>query len=65
MFATPMCIQSRIYSKSFSPANPCELRCTPAVKNGHSGIRKFIQAQDGTPCNHGTRNICIQGKCEV
>ena len=35
------------------------------VNSGHSGMRKFIQAQDGTPCNHGTRNICIQGKCEV
>ncbi|XP_046864865.1 A disintegrin and metalloproteinase with thrombospondin motifs 9-like isoform X2 [Xenia sp. Carnegie-2017] len=44
--------------------NPCELRCTPVVGDGVVMIRKFIQGVDGTPCNHGTRNICVQGKCE-
>ncbi|XP_028411350.1 LOW QUALITY PROTEIN: SCO-spondin-like [Dendronephthya gigantea] len=44
--------------------NPCELRCVPLLSNGRSRIRKFIQAQDGTRCNHGTSNICIEGKCE-
>ena len=48
-----------------SSDNPCELRCIPLVQRGRSRIRKFIQAGDGTPCNHGTMNICIRGKCEV
>ncbi|CAG0907982.1 unnamed protein product, partial [Darwinula stevensoni] len=44
------------------PANPCELRCRPEGELFSVVLKE--SAADGTPCNPGSRDMCIAGICK-
>lgn len=41
---------------------PCVLYCK---NEAGSSVRLAARAKDGTPCKHGTRNVCIATICRV
>ncbi|XP_048524385.1 A disintegrin and metalloproteinase with thrombospondin motifs 12 isoform X1 [Dendroctonus ponderosae] len=50
------------WTASFQEKEPCALYC---VSEEHVLSKLEAAAKDGTPCKHGTRNMCISGVCRV
>lgn len=44
-------------------ATPCQLHCKPDGE--FMTVMLDDTVEDGTPCNPGTRDMCINGKCRV
>ncbi|XP_023217439.1 A disintegrin and metalloproteinase with thrombospondin motifs 7-like [Centruroides sculpturatus] len=44
-----------------TPLTPCQLHCKP--KGKFFSVMLSDTAKDGTPCNPGTNDMCINGKC--
>lgn len=44
-----------------TPVTPCQLHCKPEGK--FFSVMMSDSVIDGTPCNPGTRDVCINGKC--
>ncbi|GBO06763.1 A disintegrin and metalloproteinase with thrombospondin motifs 12 [Araneus ventricosus] len=46
-----------------TPMTPCQLHCKPDGK--FFSVMLSDTVADGTECNPGTRDVCINGKCRV
>lgn len=48
---------------SFPASNKCELNCIPKGENFYYRHKNAVL--DGTPCEPGRRDICVEGVCKV
>lgn len=51
------------YSFSFQASSKCELNCIPKGENFYYRHKNAVL--DGTPCEPGRRDICVEGVCKV
>ena len=47
-----------------SPNEPCALHCRPESTHAHYSIRVQSKVVDGTRCNVGSSDICVDGSCQ-
>lgn len=57
------CSGSQLSPLSTSAPNKCELNCIPKGENFYFKHREAVE--DGTPCEPGTRDVCVDGSCRV
>lgn len=55
-----MCLLSPL---AYPAPNKCELNCIPKGQNFYFKHRDAVV--DGTPCEPGKRDICVEGVCRV
>ena len=59
-------LKAQMYAGLFiihSPESPCELYCRP--ENSFFAAKLANSVINGTPCGKDTRDICIDGICQV
>uniref|UniRef100_A0A3P9HHH2 Papilin b, proteoglycan-like sulfated glycoprotein n=1 Tax=Oryzias latipes TaxID=8090 RepID=A0A3P9HHH2_ORYLA len=49
----------------YEASNPCELNCVPSGQNVFYRTQHRLQVTDGTPCNEGHTDICVEGVCRA
>ncbi|XP_011489898.1 papilin isoform X1 [Oryzias latipes] len=49
----------------YEASNPCEVNCVPSGQNVFYRTQHRLQVTDGTPCNEGHTDICVEGVCRA